>query len=153
MRSPEEAEIIAEIVSEALSCGVSSHEIAIVVPYRAQARLIRKHLQEIALKTANEAVKSVLVDTVESIQGQERDIIIASLTTSDLIHAAQRAEFYFQLNRLNVAITRSKVKRIVVGNPLVFQTEPRQKEHQSWVQCFKQFYQESHIVTYPISAM
>lgn len=150
MRSTEEAEIIASIVHEALNCGVPESEIAIVVPYRAQARLIRQQLQKIALEEEIQALKYILVGTVESLQGQERDIIIASLTTSDLIHAAQRAEFYFQLNRLNVVITRSRVKRIVIGSPIVFEAEPRQKEHRSWVQCFRNFYLESKILTYPL---
>ncbi|RUS93125.1 hypothetical protein DSM106972_097190 [Dulcicalothrix desertica PCC 7102] len=150
MRSPEEAKLIGAIVHEALVCGIKASEIAVVVPYRAQARLIRQQLQKTASEYGIAVLTSVLVDTVESMQGQERDIIIASLTTSDPIHAAQRAEFYFQLNRLNVAITRSRVKRIVVGSPIIFETEPKQKEHRSWVQCFKNFYLQSTILTHSL---
>ena len=66
----------------------------------------------------------VMVDTVERIQGQERDVIIVSLTTSDPDHAAQRADFYFQPNRVNVAITHPRVKRIVIGSPNLFDARP-----------------------------
>lgn len=149
LNSPQEAEIIAEIVAETVKCGVSSHEIAIVVPYRSQARLIRQKLQKIALEYNLPDVTSVLVNTVESMQGQERDIMIVSLTTSDPFHAAQKADFYFQPNRLNVAITRARVKRIVVGSPNVFDAEPEQLEHKKWVSCFRSFYESNHRISIP----
>jgi len=150
MRSAEEAEIAAGVAAEAIACGVSPKEIAVVAPYRAQGRLIRKHLQELASDFANDSFADIVVDTVERIQGQERDMVIISLTTSDPVHAAKRAEFYFQPNRLNVAIIRPKVKRIVIGSPLLFTAQPPLKEHQEWVEHFRALYEESHIVPVPL---
>ena len=146
LNSPQEAEIIAEIVAETVQCGVNTDQVAIVVPYRSQARLIRQKLQKIASKFNLPDLTSILVNTVESMQGQERDIMIVSLTTSDPFHAAQKADFYFQPNRLNVAITRARVKRIVVGSPNVFKAQPEHPKHQKWVDCFRAFYESNHTI-------
>lgn len=143
MRSEEEARVAAGIAAEALACGVPPHEIAIVAPYRAQGRLIRSLLREQASHLAEEGLTAIVVDTVERIQGQERDMVIVSLTTSDPAHAARRAEFYFQPNRLNVSITRPKVKRIVIGSPLLFEAKPEEKKHRQWVEHFRALHDES----------
>jgi DNA replication ATP-dependent helicase Dna2 len=137
MRSPEEAEIAAGIVIEAIACGIPANEIAIVTPYRAQSHLIRKRLQSLLSKNLF-AYNQIVIDTVERIQGQERDMVIISLTTSDTGYAAQHAEFYFQPNRLNVAITRPRVKRIIIGSPVLFNTMPPDNEHKKWVNLFKE---------------
>lgn len=146
MRSPEEAELAAGLAAEAIRCGVPASEIAIVAPYRAQGRLIRQRLREM-LGNPDGSLDDIVVDTVERIQGQERDIVIVSLTTSDPSHAAQRAEFYFQPNRLNVSITRPRVKRIVIGSPLLFRARPPDPEHCQWVEHFRALYAESYVVT------
>ena len=149
MRSPEEAEIAAGLAAEAVRCGVPADEIAIVSPYRAQGRLICEHLRAQARENGNEALKEIVVDTVERIQGQERDMVILSLATSDPDHAATRAEFYFQPNRLNVSITRPRVKRIVLGSPLLFEASPDDPKLRSWVNNFRALYEESTIVKVP----
>ncbi|MCS7259376.1 MAG: ATP-binding protein, partial [Anaerolineae bacterium] len=145
MRAPEEARLAAELAAEALACGLSAREIAIVAPFRAQGRLIRKYLQELVAQH-DESLNEIVVDTVERIQGQEREIVIVSLTTSDPSYAAQCAEFYFQPNRLNVAITRPRVKRIVIGSPLLFEAKPEKPEHRAWVEHFRALYAESDVV-------
>jgi len=142
MRCPEEAEIAAGVAAEAVSCGVSPEEIAIVAPYRAQCRLIRKRLQEIL----PDGCENIIVDTVERIQGQDKDMVIVSLITSDLGHAASRAEFFFQPNRLNVAITRPRVKRIVIGNHVLFETRPRGRKLKEWVEIFRGLYEQSPLI-------
>ncbi len=149
MSSPEEAEIAAGLAAEAVRCGVPVDEIAIVSPYRAQGRLIRQHLRQLARENDREALAEIVVDTVERIQGQERDMVILSLATSDPDHAAARAEFYFQPNRLNVSITRPRVKRIVIGSPFLFQTHPGDPRLQGWVKNFQALYEESTVVTVP----
>jgi len=150
MRSPVEAQLAVGLVLEALVCGVRPSEIALVAPYRAQGRLIRRLLLQALSRLgsqSNTIVEEVVVDTVERIQGQERDLVIISLTTSDPSHAAQRAEFYFKPNRLNVAITRPRLKRIVIGSPLLFKAAPPGPSHRAWVRYFESLYRESHIVT------
>jgi DNA replication ATP-dependent helicase Dna2 len=144
MRSEQEARIAAGIVQEALQRGLSETEIAVVAPYRAQVRLIRNALYRMGVEVGGEAV---VVDTVERIQGQERDIIIFSLTTSDPGHAAERADFYFQPNRLNVAITRPRKKRIVIGNPRLLDPALYPADHRAWVEHFQGLYQDSATIS------
>lgn len=146
MRSPEEAEAAAGIALEAVTCGVNPSEIAIVAPYRAQGRLIRNRIHELSKVYRLPKLEDIVVDTVERIQGQERDLVIISLTTSDPGHAAQRAEFFFQPNRLNVAITRPRVKRIILGSPLLFETALKDPKLQEWVAIFQKLYRQSHII-------
>lgn len=148
MASPEEALVVAALVREALRCGVPPAEVAVVAPYRAQGRLIRSLLWR-ALNGDRATVDEIVVDTVERIQGQERDLIILSLTTSDPAHAASRADFYFMPNRLNVAITRPRFKRIVVGSPALFNAKPKDRQHRQWVGIFKALYESSHRVAVP----
>lgn len=143
MRAPEEAAIAAGVVAEAVGRGLSPTGIAVVAPYRAQVRLIRDALRKLNVEPDSDGV---VVDTVERIQGQERDVIVVSLTTSDPAHAAQRAEFYFQPNRLNVAITRPRVKRIVIGSPRLFNARPADSDHRRWVDHFRGLYEASHVV-------
>lgn len=145
MRSPEEADIAAGVAAEAIACGLPPGEIAIVAPYRAQGRLIRQRLADL-LGASQIDPTAVVVDTVERMQGQERDMVIISLTTSDPAHAARNAEFYFQPNRLNVAITRPRVKRIVIGSPALFSAQPPDPQHRMWVAIFRQFYAQSHVI-------
>jgi len=143
MRAPQEADIAAGIVAEAVGRGLPPAEIAVVAPYRAQVREIRAALRKLHIDPDGDGV---VVDTVERIQGQERDVIVVSLTTSDPAHAAQRAEFYFQPNRLNVAITRPRTKRIVIGSPRLFDAQPSDPEHRRWVDHFRGLYEASHVV-------
>jgi DNA replication ATP-dependent helicase Dna2 len=142
MRAPEEAEVAAGIVDEALNRGLDPSEIAVVAPYRAQVRLIREQLRA---RHVSQGESGIIVDTVERIQGQERDVIVISLTTSDPSHAAQRADFYFQPNRLNVAITRPRVKRIVLGSRSLFDARPASVEHRRWVEHFRGLYESSRV--------
>lgn len=145
MRSPEEAKIVAQLVKEAVACGIPPREIAVIAPYRAQVRLIRESIRYI-FNNSQCIPYDCVVDTVERIQGQERDLIIISLTTSDPTHASKRAIFFFQPNRLNVAITRPRVKRIVLGSPLLFQTRSVDKQVQENINLFIEFYKQSKII-------
>jgi DNA replication ATP-dependent helicase Dna2 len=142
IRAPQEAEVAAGVAAEAVRCGLSPHEIAIIAPYRAQGRLIRARLAELMGAQA----QGIVVDTVERMQGQERDMVIISLTTSDPAHATRLADFYFQPNRLNVAITRPRAKRIVIGSPALFEAAPADQRHREWVEIFRRFRAQAHNV-------
>jgi superfamily I DNA and/or RNA helicase len=49
-------------------------------------------------------------------QGQERDVIIFSLTAGDPAYMTEMADFLYNPNKLNVAFSRAKYKLIIVGN-------------------------------------
>jgi len=112
--SPEEATIACEIICEILDSGISSNEIGVVVPYRSQARLIKNKIRKRVNSTDN--LKNLVIDTVERMQGQEREIILVSLTTSSAGFASDLAEFFFQPQRLNVSVTRQRTKLIILGS-------------------------------------
>ncbi len=116
-----EASVIAGLVQELLSAGIPAREIGIVTPYRAQAREIRNHLQSVIPEPS--ARREIVTDTVERLQGQERDVILLSLTTSNPTFAANLAEFFFQPERLNVAVTRARKKLIIVGSSHVLNAQ------------------------------
>jgi DNA replication ATP-dependent helicase Dna2 len=121
-RSHREANAVAELIASLLICGFPAEEVAVVVPYRAQAREIRNLLRRVAPDP--EICRRIVVDTVERMQGQERDLVILSLTTSNPAFAAGLAKFFFQPERLNVAVTRPRKKLIIVGSRHVLNADP-----------------------------
>lgn len=113
--SPEEIEIAAAILMELRNAGCDWKDVGVVVPFRRQARLLR---QRIWKKLRESPVGLGLVaDTVERMQGQEREVIIVSFATSDVTFAARLAEFLFQPQRLNVAASRARTKLILLASP------------------------------------
>ena len=119
-RSPHEAKIVAQLVSDLLNNGVQFKNIAIISPYRAQIREIKKALNSKIGGIDTERTKALFVDTVDRMQGQERDYVIYSLANSHPLEAKVRLEFFYSPNRLNVAITRAIKKCIVISNYKVF---------------------------------
>lgn len=114
IRSRLEADTVVELILALLEHGIPPIEIGVVVPYRAQSRLIRSTLRH-TLPDDNIG-RQVVVDTVERMQGQEREVILVSFTTANPAFAAQLADFLFQPQRLNVAVTRPRTKLILVGS-------------------------------------
>ncbi len=84
------------------------NRLAVISPHRSQNAAIRAAL-------ANDAAgNGAVVETVDKIQGKERDAIIASYTVADPEFALAEAEFIFGLERLNVTITRARTKLILI---------------------------------------
>jgi len=114
VRSRREAETIVELVLALLQHQVDADDIGVVTPFRAQSRLIRSLLRR-SINDENIWTK-IVVDTVERMQGQEREVVLVSFATASPYFAAQMADFLFQPNRLNVAVTRPRTKLILVGS-------------------------------------
>ena len=92
------------ILSERLDVGIIS-------PYRAQVQLLRSMVRRIEwLKPFR---RMVSVNTVDGFQGQERDIIVISLVRSNDLG---QIGFLNDLRRMNVAITRARMKLIILGD-------------------------------------
>jgi DNA replication ATP-dependent helicase Dna2 len=141
IRCEEEAALAATLICEAIECGVAPHEIAVVVPFRAQARLIKNKLNRLPIGISPMELKSIVIDTVERIQGQERELILISLTASDAKYIDENARFFLNPNRLNVAITRAKTKRIVIGSRFLFERKHENPKYQAALDVFKAFYE------------
>ena len=123
IRSRREADVVVDLIVALLTEGVPADEIGVVTPYRAQGREIRNLLRR-ALPDPDRR-RSIVIDTVERMQGQEREVILVSLTTSSPAFAAELADFYFQPQRLNVTITRPRTKLILVGSSSVLRAQPQ----------------------------
>lgn len=108
----QDAALVVDLCKALIGAGLPAAEIGIVSPYRAQGRCIRRGLRE-QLGTA--VAHGIVADTVERMQGQEREVVILSLTSTDPAFIAMVAPFLFQPERLNVSITRAKTKLIIIG--------------------------------------
>ncbi|MBO2012585.1 hypothetical protein J4E00_26220 [Siccationidurans soli] len=96
---------------------------------------------------APKELAQIVVDTVERMQGQERDVISLSLTLGKFDSALQRASFFFLPNRLNVAITRARVKRIIVGSSHLTLGNFGTLKLQAWADLFQDFLSSCHHVS------
>lgn len=114
-RSDDEADVAAGLIEELLSCGVAPAEIGVVVPFRAQAARIRSLLRGIRFSGHRGAVaRELAVDTVDRFQGQEREVVIVSLVSSDRWFIERLEEFLLSPQRLNVAVTRARTKVVIL---------------------------------------
>lgn len=118
-RSPFEAEMIADMVLDLLYNGVNLDHIGIISPYRAQIREIKRALVEKNVLNEDN-LDSIFIDTVERMQGQEKDYIFFSLANCNPEEVEDRLDFFYSPNRLNVAITRAHIKCITLTNEKIF---------------------------------
>jgi hypothetical protein len=137
---PEEARVVARIVFELVAqCGIDPKDgLCVVAAYRRQNNLVRQYIAEIASskKRLRRSVArrllspDLIIDTVERIQGQERDVVIVSLTASDEEHIKSEKDFLMMPNRMNVSFTRPRTKLIVVGSKSLFRVIPADHDEQ-----------------------
>ncbi|MCJ7552097.1 MAG: DNA2/NAM7 family helicase [Anaerolineae bacterium] len=137
IRSRREADAVVDLILTLLAAGVPATEIGVVTPYRAQGREIRNLLRR-ALPSPT-ARRQIVIDTVERMQGQEREVVLVSLATASATFAETLADFYFQPQRLNVTITRSRTKLIIIGSSNVLRAEPADPELAGHVALFREF--------------
>ena len=83
----------------------------IISPYKSQVQLLRALLRHDAFFKPYRHLLSV--NTVDGFQGQERDVILISLVRSN---ESGQIGFLHDLRRMNVAITRARMKLILVGD-------------------------------------
>lgn len=86
-------------------------DFGIITPYRGQARLLRRLLK--MQHYFRKLKRYITVGTVDGFQGQERDVIVISLVRDN---AEGNIGFLRDLRRMNVAITRARMKLIIIGN-------------------------------------
>ncbi len=101
--NPNEANYVTEIIKHLQRKGVTS-KIGVITPYVAQRNLILQNLQRLGITERIEA------NTVDSFQGDERDVIIIFFARTHV------TTFFQEYRRLNVALTRAKHCLIILGN-------------------------------------
>lgn len=107
-------------------------KLAVVSPHRAQNRLIRSKLPS-AMQTHS------FVETVDRIQGKERDAIILSYCVSDPEFALMEDAFIFSSERLNVATTRARFKLILIISQQLLDTLPTDQQIVDKAELLREF--------------
>lgn len=103
-------------------------DVGIISPYRAQVQLLRKELRKRELFRPYRHL--LTVNTVDGFQGQERDIILISLVRSN---DGGDIGFLRDLRRMNVAITRARMKLIILGSSETMTSHPFYKKLYEYV--------------------
>lgn len=85
--------------------------IAVISPYKQQVDLLKQSLSNYTALVAYG--DKIAVNTIDSFQGQERDVVMISMTRSN---AGNRIGFLSEIRRMNVAMTRARKKLVVVGD-------------------------------------
>ena len=86
-------------------------DIGIISPYKGQVQLLRRMLRRDSYwKPLRQLIS---VNTVDGFQGQERDIILISMVRNN---EQGQVGFLSDLRRMNVAITRARMKLIIIGH-------------------------------------
>ena len=86
-------------------------DVGIISPYRAQVQYLKKLIKKYEFFKPYRRLISV--NTVDGFQGQERDVILISLVRSN---DEGQIGFLKDLRRMNVAITRARMKLIILGS-------------------------------------
>jgi hypothetical protein len=114
--------------------------LAVISPHRAQNAAIRETLRLKGFKD------DAVVETVDRIQGRERDAIIASYTVSDDEFALAEADFIFSAERFNVMITRARTKLILIISRRLFEAIPSDEAVFKSAQLIREFVYSSTLV-------
>jgi hypothetical protein len=109
------------------------HRLAIVSPHRAQNALIRNMLAQ-----GPEGAGAV-VETVDRIQGRERDAMVVSYTVADPEFALAEAEFIFSPERLNVTVTRARGKLVLIISRRLLEVVPSDEELVDKAETLREF--------------
>ena len=98
-------------------------DVGVISPYRAQVQLLRRLIKKKEFFKPYRGLISV--NTVDGFQGQERDIIVISLVRAN---ADGQIGFLSDLRRMNVAITRARMKLIILGDVQTMTRHPFYKQ-------------------------
>ncbi len=94
--------------------------IAIISPYKAQVTRLQE-LAEQMLNVSENIRKKISINTVDSFQGQERDVIYISLVRSN---NEGDIGFLSDIRRMNVATTRARKKLVIIGDSATISRHP-----------------------------
>jgi DNA replication ATP-dependent helicase Dna2 len=140
-----EAQQTVELVATLHAAGLALAEIGIVSPFRAQGARIRKALRA----RFGPAAQAITADTVERMQGQERDVIIISLTSNDPAYLHRIGGFFYQPQRLNVSITRARSKLFILASQQVLKVDSHHATLSRWITELQSLLQTCHPLTWP----
>ena len=105
-------------------------DVGIISPYRVQVQYLRRLLKK--KEWARPFRHLISVNTVDGFQGQERDIILISLVRSN---DEGQIGFLRDLRRMNVAITRARMKLIILGDASTMTRHPFYKKLYEYIEA------------------
>ena len=105
-------------------------DVGIISPYRAQVQYLKKLIKKYEFFKPYHRLISV--NTVDGFQGQERDVILISLVRSN---DEGQIGFLKDLRRMNVAMTRARMKLIILGNKDTMTKHPFYKKLWEYVEA------------------
>lgn len=117
--NPEEAHLLLERLAQLLApCDPTQHDqrpltIGVIAPYRAQINYLKDAIEDSPVLNDLLLQRRLSVGTVDSFQGQERDIIAITLTRSN---PQGEIGFLSDIRRMNVGMTRARRKLLLVGD-------------------------------------
>ena len=111
-----------------------SIDVGIISPYRAQVQYLKKLIKKYEFFKPYRRLISV--NTVDGFQGQERDVILISLVRSN---DEGQIGFLKDLRRMNVAMTRARMKLIILGNKDTMTQHPFYKKLWEYVEAINNY--------------
>ena len=156
-----EVELILKIVRYLGQQGYGTDKLVVLTPYLGQLKLLRDRLQEekendpvlndldsydlvraglLSRSSANHCKRPIRLSTIDNFQGEESDIVIATLTRSN-----KKGDIGFMAapQRLNVLLSRARDIIIMVGNVNTFTASKKGKE--LWAPFIKRFTARRHL--------
>lgn len=132
-----EAEAVTDLAAELLKVGgFDPKDLAIISPFRAQNQLLVTLLK----KKLGGRFELPTIDTVERVQGQEREVVLVSLTCSDPEALRKDSGFFFSPNRLCVTLTRARTKTVIFGSRNLLNALPLDYEGLRRIELFHQLF-------------
>ena len=105
-------------------------DVGVISPYRAQVQYLRQQLKKREFFKPFRGLISI--NTVDGFQGQERDIIMISLVRAN---DDGQIGFLRDLRRMNVAITRARMKLIILGDASTLTRHPFYKKLYDYIEA------------------
>lgn len=105
---------------------IHSPEVGILSPYSAQVKLMREDVEQ-----EGEFPFPVSIRTIDSFQGQEKDVIYISLVRSN---EKQQIGFLKDYRRMNVAMTRARKKLVILGDSSTIGSDPFYSELLNYIE-------------------
>ncbi len=108
-------------------------DVGIISPYRAQVQYLKRLIKKRAFFKPFRHLISV--NTVDGFQGQERDVILISLVRANDMG---QIGFLRDLRRMNVAITRARMKLFILGDAPTMTRHPFYRRLYDYIQEVRQ---------------
>lgn len=108
-------------------------DVGIISPYRAQVQYLRRLLMK--REFFKPFRRQISINTVDGFQGQERDIILISMVRSN---EEGQIGFLRDLRRMNVAITRARMKVIILGDAPTLTRHPFYRQLWQYIKSLRE---------------